>query len=362
MSPRAIEVASSEDDKVVIALPNGNHPISLSTLQSLYFGNHDSIVDLSAIPPHPNKQRILVTGGAGFVGSHLVDRLMLMGHEVVVVDNFQTGRMENICHWEGHERFTLLNHDIEDALWLECDQIYHLACPASPPHYQYDSVKTVRTCVVGTMNMLDLAKRCNARLLLTSTSEVYGDPEVHPQTEEYRGCVSTVGVRACYDEGKRCAETLAYCYERQHGVEVRVARIFNTYGPRMDPKDGRVVSNFIMQSLQNLPITIYGSGDQTRSFQFVHDLVSGLIALMESSYSQPVNLGNPEEYTVKQFATLIKTLLESDSEIVHLEATPDDPKQRRPNIDLAAKVLKWSPTFKLRDGLIDTIKYFRSCV
>lgn len=350
-------VPASQDH--IISLPGGRHPIPLSVLQSLYLPDRRT----GSLPHIPelgeDKRRILVTGGAGFVGSHLVDRLMLLGHEVIVLDNLQTGHLENVRHWQGHANFTLLQHDISEPIWLECDRVYHLACPASPPHYQEDSVKTVKTCVLGTMNMLGLAKRCGARFLLTSTSEIYGDPEVHPQPEQYQGNVNPIGVRACYDEGKRCAETLAYCYRRQHGVEVRVARIFNTYGPRMDPHDGRVVSNFITQALRGEPLTIYGDGSQTRSFQFVHDLVSGLIALMESDYDQPINLGNPEEYQICQFAQLIKEIIQGDSVVINLEGTPDDPRQRKPEISRAQKVLGWSPNYKLRDGLVDTITYFR---
>jgi len=243
--------------------------------------------------------RILVTGGAGFVGSHLVDRLMMAGHSVIVVDNMFTGRKRNIQQWMGHPNFQLIVHDVVEPIMMEVDQIYHLACPASPPHYQYNPIKTIKTSTEGTINMLGLAKRVEARMLFTSTSEVYGDPEVHPQKETYWGNVNPIGPRACYDEGKRVGETMMYAYEKQGGLEVRVSRIFNTFGPRMHPNDGRVVSNFIIQALQNKDITIYGNGEQTRSFQFVDDLVDGLIALMASNYSQPVNLGNPDEYTVK---------------------------------------------------------------
>jgi UDP-glucuronate decarboxylase len=246
-----------------------------------------------------DQKRILVTGGSGFVGSHLVDRLMMQGHRVIVVDNLFTGRAKNVVQWSGHPNFQLIIHDVVEPIMLEVDQIYHLACPASPPHYQYNPIKTIKTSTEGTLNMLGLAKRVQARILFTSTSEVYGDPEVHPQKESYWGHVNPIGPRACYDEGKRVGETMMYAYEKQAGVEVRVARIFNTFGPRMHPNDGRVVSNFIIQSLQNKDITIYGTGSQTRSFQYVDDLVNGLMKLMNGNYSQPVNLGNPDEFSVK---------------------------------------------------------------
>ncbi|KAJ8601732.1 hypothetical protein CTAYLR_006738 [Chrysophaeum taylorii] len=273
--------------------------------------------------PQNERLRILVTGGAGFVGSNLVDRLMMMGHEVTVLDNLFTGRKKNIAHWLGHPNFNFVIGDVVQPIMLEVDQIYHLACPASPPHYQYNPIKTIKTSTEGTLNMLGLAKRVNARMLLASTSEIYGDPEIHPQVETYWGNVNTIGPRACYDEGKRAAETMMYSYQRQVGVDVRVARIFNTFGPRMHPNDGRVVSNFIIQSLQNKDITLYGDGSQTRSFQFVEDLVSGLIKLMNGNYTLPVNLGNPDEYTIAQFATTIKELTRSRSDIVSLPATAD---------------------------------------
>lgn len=359
--PMILDPTGPSHDEQVISLPGEKYPIPLSLLRTLYLPGEDTKAVWGMIPKLPAEQRrkILVTGGAGFVGSHLVDRLMLLGHEILIVDNLSTGRRENVEHWIGHENFTFLEHDVIEPLHVECDLIYHLACPASPPHYQADEIKTVKTCIEGTLNMLGLAKRTGAMFLLTSTSEVYGDPEVHPQPEDYRGCVNTIGIRACYDEGKRCAETLTYCYQRQHGVDVRVARIFNTYGPRMDPEDGRVVSNFIMQALSGKPITIYGDGNQTRSFQFVHDLVSGLMALMESSYTLPVNLGNPEEYQIKEFATIIRDIIESNSSVVNMAAAPDDPQQRRPNIDRAKKVLQWDPKYLLRSGLVDTVEYFR---
>lgn len=305
------------------------------------------------------KLRILVTGGSGFVGSHLVDRLMMEGHHVTVIDNMFTGRAKNIAHWMGHPSFNLIVHDVIEPILLEVDQIYHLACPASPPHYQYNPIKTIKTSTMGTLNMLGLAKRVRARMLLTSTSEVYGDPEVHPQKETYWGNVNPIGPRACYDEGKRVAETMMYAYEAQGSIEVRVARIFNTFGPRMHPNDGRVVSNFIIQALQGKDITIYGSGTQTRSFQYVDDLVSGLIKLMNGNYSQPVNLGNPEEFQVKEFAVLIKELTKSSSVIKLLPATKDDPKQRKPDITVAKTMIGWQPEVHVKDGLVKAIAYFK---
>lgn len=347
--------------------------------------------DVHAYPPvktlpEIEKLRILVTGGAGFVGSHLVDRLMMAGHQVIVVDNMFTGRQKNVAHWLGHPNFQLIVHDVVEPIMLEVDQIYHLACPASPPHYQYNPIKTIKTSTEGTLNMLGLAKRTRARMLLTSTSEVYGDPEVHPQSESYWGHVNPIGPRACYDEGKRVAETMMYAYEKQAAVEVRVARIFNTFGPRMHPNDGRVVSNFIIQAVQGKDITIYGEGLQTRSFQYVDDLVEGLIRLMDGNYSLPVNIGNPDEYKVKvrdhapviklfamlivdpcvvcplclqDFAILIKDLTGSNSTIRALPATTDDPKQRRPDITTAKRELGWSPKVPVRVGLAKTIEYFR---
>ncbi|KAG5326194.1 UXS1 decarboxylase, partial [Acromyrmex heyeri] len=307
---------------------------------------------------YKNRKRILVTGGAGFVGSHLVDRLMLAGHEVIVVDNFFTGRKRNVEHWVGHENFELVHHDIVRPLYLEVDEIYHLASPASPPHYMLNPVKTIKTNTLGTINMLGLAKRVGARVLIASTSEVYGDPNEHPQAETYWGHVNPIGPRACYDEGKRVAETLSYAYMRHEGVSVRVARIFNTFGPRMHMNDGRVVSNFIIQALQNESITIYGSGKQTRSFQYVSDLVDGLVALMASNYTLPVNIGNPEEQTIEKFARVIKSLVGATSEIVELAAVEDDPQRRRPDISRAKKYLNWEPKVPLAEGLKKTIVYF----
>lgn len=304
--------------------------------------------------------KILVTGGAGFVGSHLVDRLMQQGHEVTVLDNMFTGQKRNVEHWMHHPHFSLLRHDVTEPILLEVDQIYHLACPASPPHYQYNPVKTVKTSALGTLNMLGLAKRCKARILLASTSEIYGDPEVHPQKESYWGNVNTLGPRSCYDEGKRVAETMMYCYRNQNGVETRIARIFNTFGPRMHPSDGRVVSNFIIQCLQNKDLTVYGDGSQTRSFQYVSDLIDGLTRLMNSNYDSPVNLGNPGEYSIKEFAQKIKDMTGSGSNITYLPAVTDDPTQRCPDIGCAKEQLDWQPAVELDEGLRKTIDYFRS--
>merc|ERR1711871_1077498 len=317
--------------------------------------NYPPVINL----PDSRKMRIVVTGGSGFVGSHLVDKLMMEGHSVTVIDNMFTGRKKNVAQWQGHPNFQLMVHDVVEPIYLEVDQIYHLACPASPPHYQFNPIKTIKTSTEGTMNMLGLAKRVQARMLLTSTSEVYGDPEVHPQKEDYWGHVNPIGPRACYDEGKRVAETMMYAYERQQHLEVRVARIFNTFGPRMHPNDGRVVSNFIIQALQGKDITIYGNGKQTRSFQYVDDLVEGLIRLMNSNYSQPVNLGNPDEYTVGDFAVLIKDITGSTSTIRMLPATEDDPRQRKPDITCARKNIGWSPKVPVREGLTKAIAYFR---
>jgi UDP-glucuronate decarboxylase len=304
--------------------------------------------------------RILVTGGAGFIGSHLIDRLMADGHEIICLDNFFTGHKHNIGQWRDHPRFELIRHDITEPIRLEVDQIYHLACPASPIHYQYNPVKTIKTNVLGTLNMLGLAKRVKARLLLASTSEVYGDPEVHPQSEEYRGNVNTIGIRSCYDEGKRVAETLAFDYHRQNNVEVRVVRIFNTYGPRMLENDGRVVSNFVAQSLRGQPLTVYGDGSQTRSFCYVSDLVEGLMRLMNGEHTGPINLGNPEEYTILELAQAVQKMVNPDAEIIFKSLPQDDPRRRRPDITKAKTLLNWQPTVPLQEGLKLTVEDFRT--
>ena len=305
-------------------------------------------------------KKILVTGGAGFLGSHLCDRLLAAGHEVLCVDNFFTGGKRNIAHLLGHPRFELMRHDVTFPLYVEVDEIYNLACPASPIHYQHDPVQTLKTSVHGAINMLGLAKRTRARILQASTSEVYGDPEVHPQPESYWGRVNPIGIRSCYDEGKRCAETLFFDYHRQHGLEVKVIRIFNTYGPRMHPQDGRVVSNFIVQALANEPITIYGDGSQTRSFCYVDDLIDGMVRMMDSpaDFIGPVNIGNPVEFSMLQLAQAVVAQTGSKSEIVFMPLPQDDPKQRQPIIDLARQALGWEPKTPLQAGLTKTIEYF----
>ncbi|UXE64099.1 MAG: SDR family oxidoreductase [Woronichinia naegeliana WA131] len=306
--------------------------------------------------------RILVTGGAGFIGSHLIDRLMAQGQEVICLDNFYTGTKQNIVKWLGHPQFELVRHDVTEPIRLEVDQVYHLACPASPVHYQFNPVKTIKTNVMGTLYMLGLAKRVGARFLLASTSEVYGDPDVHPQPEEYRGNVNCIGSRACYDEGKRVAETLAFEYHREHHTDIRVARIFNTYGPRMLENDGRVVSNFIVQALQGNPLTVYGDGSQTRSFCFVSDLVEGLIRLMNGDFIGPVNLGNQGEYTILELAQKIQGYINPHAELIYKPLPEDDPKQRQPDITRAKTYLNWEPTIALDDGLKTTIADFQARV
>jgi UDP-glucuronate decarboxylase len=309
---------------------------------------------------HSIRKRVLVTGGAGFLGSHLCDRLVAAGHDVLCVDNYFTGRKDNIAHLLGDPRFEAMRHDITFPLYVEVDEIYNLACPASPIHYQFDPVQTTKTSVIGAVNVLGLAKRVKAKVFQASTSEVYGDPTVHPQTEDYRGNVNPLGPRACYDEGKRVAETLFFDYHRQHRVAIKVARIFNTYGPRMHPNDGRVVSNFIVQALRNAPITLYGDGSQTRAFCFVDDLVEGFIRLMATGgdVTGPVNLGNPHEISVRELAERIIGLTGSSSEIVYRPLPEDDPVQRCPDITLARRLLDWAPGVALDDGLERTIAYF----
>ncbi len=305
-------------------------------------------------------ERIMITGGCGFLGSHLCEQLLDRGHEVICVDNCFTGTKRHIRNLLDHHRFEFLRHDVTFPLYIEIDQIYNMACPASPIHYQFDPVQTVKTSVHGAINMLGLAKRVRAKILQASTSEVYGDPEIHPQTESYWGRVNPIGLRACYDEGKRCAETLFFDYHRQHHLKIKVARIFNTFGPRMHPNDGRVVSNFIVQSLKNAPITIYGDGSQTRAFCYVDDLVDGLIRLMETpdEFTGPVNLGNPGEFTILELARKVIALTGSNSKIIHEPLPHDDPKQRKPDISLAKSELDWEPKITLEQGLKKTIAYF----
>jgi UDP-glucuronate decarboxylase len=308
------------------------------------------------------RKRVMVTGGAGFLGSHLCDRLIEAGDEVLCVDNLFTGTKQNVAHLLGNPHFEFLRHDVTFPLFVEVDEIYNLACPASPIHYQHDPVQTTKTSVHGAINMLGLAKRLGCRILQASTSEVYGDPAVHPQTEDYWGNVNPIGPRSCYDEGKRCAETLFFDYFRQHQLPIKVARIFNTYGPRMHPADGRVVSNFILQALRGEPITIYGDGGQTRSFCYVDDLIEGLMALMRSpdEVTGPINLGNPVEFTIADLAKQVIELTGSKSELIHVELPPDDPRQRKPDITRAGKLLGWQPRTSLDEGLRSTIAYFRT--
>ena len=311
-----------------------------------------------------NQNKILITGGAGFLGSHLAEKLLHSGNEVLVVDNFFTGNKQNLTHLLSNPNLEVMRHDVTFPLYVEVNQIYNLACPASPVHYQYDPVQTTKTSVHGAINMLGLAKRTRARILQASTSEVYGDPEVHPQPESYWGKVNPIGIRSCYDEGKRCAETLFFDYHRQHQTDIKVVRIFNTYGPRMHPNDGRVVSNFIVQALKGKNITIYGDGQQTRSFCYVDDLIDAMIKMMnsEKGFTGPVNIGNPGEFTMLQLAEMVLSLSNSKSKIIYQPLPSDDPKQRQPNIDLAKDKLGWQPKVELKDGLKETIAYFKKMI
>ena len=306
-----------------------------------------------------NKKRNLITGGSGFLGSHLAKDLLKKGEEVICLDNFFTGSKANIKNLFKYNNFEFIRHDVTEPIKLEVDNIWHLACPASPIHYQFNPIKTTKTSFMGTYNMLGLAKRVGAKLLLASTSEVYGDPKEHPQTESYKGSVNTTGIRSCYDEGKRIAETLCADYRRIHGVEVRIMRIFNTYGPNMRSDDGRVISNFIVQALKNEKITLYGDGSQTRSFCYVDDLINGMVLLMESNYKDPINIGNPNEFSIKELADLIKNLINPNLKFEYKELPSDDPKQRKPSIELAKNVLNWEPKTELKDGLLKTIDWFK---
>ncbi len=310
------------------------------------------------------RKKVLVTGGAGFVGSHLCERLLNEGNEVVCLDNYFTGQKQNVVHLLDHPYFELIRHDVTMPFFIEVDEIYNLACPASPIHYQYNAIKTIKTSVMGAINMLGLAKRIRSKILQASTSEVYGDPHIHPQVESYWGNVNPIGERACYDEGKRAAETLFVNYHRQNNVRIKIIRIFNTYGPRMHPNDGRVVSNFIVQALKGNDITIYGDGSQTRSFQYVDDLVEGMIRMMASrdDFTGPVNIGNPGEFTILQLAEMVIRLTKSSSKIIRMPLPPDDPTQRRPDISLAKKELDWEPKIALEQGLVKTIEYFDSII
>lgn len=308
-----------------------------------------------------SSKRILITGGAGFLGSHLCERLLEQGHEVLCVDNYFTGRRQNISHLLENKRFEVMRHDVTFPLYVEVDEIYNLACPASPVHYQFDPVQTTKTSVHGAINMLGLARRTRAKVFQSSTSEVYGDPLVHPQTEDYRGHVNPIGPRACYDEGKRCAETLFFDYRRQHGVRIKVARLFNTYGPRMHPNDGRVVSNFVIQALQGEPVTLYGDGQQTRSFCYVDNMIEAFLRLMDTpdDFTGPMNLGNPTEFTIRELAEKVIAMTGSKSALIFKPLPADDPRQRRPDITLARETLGWEPNIPLEEGLTHTIAYFR---
>ena len=307
-----------------------------------------------------DKMRNLVTGGAGFLGSHLIDRLMEKGEEVICLDNFYTGRKINVRKWINHPNFELIRHDVTEKIFIEVDQIWHLACPASPKHYQFNPIKTSKISFLGTLNMLGLAKRVKAKFLMASTSEVYGDPEISPQDEAYRGCVNPIGIRSCYDEGKRLAESLCFDYHRRHNVDIRVMRIFNTYGTRMLVNDGRVVSNFIVNSLQGKPLTIFGEGSQTRSFCYVDDLIDGMMKLMDSSCIGPVNIGNPNDFTILQLAEIIRKKVNLDLKFEYLPLPQDDPRQRKPNIEKAKRELNWEPKITLDDGIDKTISYFKN--
>jgi len=311
-----------------------------------------------------NRKRVMVTGGAGFLGSHLCERLLKEGNDVLCVDNFYSGTKDNIVHLLGNPHFELMRHDVTFPLYIEIDEIYNLACPASPVHYQWDPVQTTKTSVLGAINMLGLAKRTKAKILQASTSEVYGDPEVHPQKEDYWGHVNPIGIRSCYDEGKRCAETLFFDYYRQHDLDIKVVRIFNTYGPRMHPNDGRVVSNFIVQALRGEDITIYGDGSQTRSFCYVDDLIEGFLRMMASGHevTGPINIGNPKEFTIRQLAETILKMVGGQSSLILKPLPQDDPKQRQPDITIARNTLDWEPQVELEEGLQKTIAYFRECL
>ncbi len=342
------------------ALADGNKLTQSSLFSKFWSGSRK--VGGSLMRNYDNRKRILVTGGAGFLGSHLCDRLLEQGHEVLCVDNLFTGTKRNVDHLHDHPRFEFIRHDVTFPLYVEVDEIYNLACPASPIHYQHDPVQTTKTSVHGAINMLGLAKRLRARIFQASTSEVYGDPAVHPQVESYWGNVNPIGIRSCYDEGKRCAETLFFDYFRQHGLEIKVARIFNTYGPRMHPRDGRVVSNFILQALKNEPITIYGDGTQSRSFCYVDDLMTAFLALMATpaDFTGPINLGNPTEFRIGELAEKVIALTGSKSTVQYRPLPSDDPMQRKPDITLARDTIDWEPKVALEEGLVKTIRYFES--